>query len=71
MFEVVVDNVGTVYRGGNEEAARKLFEDYKKYVDGEERLWPSECVTLIGGNDILDEYKGSCHVDSSIVEENS
>ena len=56
MFEVVVDNVGSVYFGDDEHAARQKFEDYKRYVDGEGRLWPCESVTLFEDGDIAEEY---------------
>ena len=57
MFEVIVDNVGTVYWGEDEDQARMNFDAYKRYVDGAGRMWPSEGVVMLQDSDIVDEYR--------------
>ena len=57
MFEVIVDNVGTVYAGPDETVANDKYEQYKRYVDGEGRVWPSESVALFEDGDMVAEYR--------------
>lgn len=58
LMEVVVGNVGTVYSGDDESAARLC---YKEYVEASRVFYgraAGEMVALLADGEIMEEYQG-------------
>lgn len=56
LFEVVVGNVGVVYRGASEVVARLEFGDFKALSQALQGMAANEAVTLIKDGEIVAEY---------------
>lgn len=63
-YEVIVGNVGTVYRGGAKKKALKIYNDYVRismgYAPHASRA-DGESVVMLCDDDICKEYIGSSH----------
>lgn len=57
-WEVVVGNVGTVYRGFSEVLARRAYANYCTASYRQEGKASGESVTLLVASEIVSEYPG-------------
>ena len=58
-FEVIVGNVGSVYRGTDGAEARKTYDEYVAWSQTDRGRAGGEDVTLFRDGEILREYSGS------------
>jgi hypothetical protein len=58
MIQVIVGNVGTVYEGDDEKAARRMFEDYLWLSQQNSGRAAGESVAMIEGGVEIDFYAG-------------
>ena len=55
MWEVIVSNIGSVYRGRDVDRARKTYREYIQIVDDWYGRAGGEAVTLICDDEVMEE----------------
>jgi hypothetical protein len=58
-YDVIVGNVGTVYRGNSEKDARAIFRDYVGAAQTDRGRASGEAVTLMRDGDIIEELSST------------
>lgn len=58
-YEVIVGNVGTVYNGTSRQEAQESYDTYVLRSQEDDGRAAGESVTLLCGDEIVQEYAGS------------
>jgi hypothetical protein len=67
MYEVIVGNIGTVYRGGDVEEATALYVDYTDQSEMKSGRASGEDIVLMGDGEIILEYIGRLNMGGSDI----